>query len=41
MDGYFNKNIGKTKIVQTSWKWLENFQKNNKISKNMYLKVIF
>lgn len=31
----------KRKIVQTSWKWLENFQNNNKISKNMYLKVVF
>lgn len=41
MKGYFNKNIGKTNIVQTSRKWLEIFKKNNKISKNVYLKVIF
>ena len=29
------------KIIQNSWKYLKIFQKNDKISKNTYIKVIF
>ena len=36
----FDKNIGETKIIQNSWKCLENSKKNDKISKNTYVKVI-
>ena len=28
------------KIIQNSWKYLKNFQKNDKISKNTYIKII-
>ena len=40
--GYFDKNIGKMKIIQNSWKYLEKLQKkNDKINKNTYVKIIF
>ena len=38
--GYFDKNIDEAKIIQNSWKYLEKIQKNYKISKNTYVKVI-
>ena len=38
--GYFDKNIGKTKIIQNSWNCLENIQKNDKISNYTHVKVI-
>ena len=39
MNEYFDKNIDRTKMIQNSWKCLENFKKN-KISKNTHIKVI-
>ena len=39
IEGYFDKNIDKTKIVQNSWKYLEKLQE--KINKNIHIKVIF
>ena len=27
IDGYFDKDIGKTKIIKNSWKYLEKLQK--------------
>ena len=37
---YFHKNMDKTKIIQKSWKYLKKLQKNDKINKKTYIKVI-
>ena len=41
IDGYFDKNIDGTKIIQNSWECLKKTsKKNNKISNNTHVKII-
>ena len=39
ISGYFDKNIDEAKIIQNSWECLKKLQKNDKISKNILLKL--
>ena len=37
---YFDKNMDQIEMIQNLWRYLENFLKNDKISKNIHIKII-